>query len=64
MTVASSNKRKIGVKEAKEKYETHTNSIICKKAIPALVYLKNYFVSDSNQKHSTPTSDSDSTILA
>ena len=48
----------------KEKYESHTSSSTSKKATPASAYLKNYFSSDSNQKHATPISNSDSATLA
>ena len=55
---------KIGVGVSKEKYESHTSSDTSKNATSASAYLKNYFGSDSKQRHTTPTSDSDFTTLA
>ena len=57
--IAFSNYLKVGVGMTKEKYESHTNYITSKKGTPASAYLKNYFGSNSNQKHATSTSDSD-----
>ena len=54
-----SNYLKVGVEVIKEKYEFHTNYITSRKATPASTYLKNYFGSNSNQKHGSPTSNSD-----
>ena len=51
MSIASRNQPKIGVGVTKEKYEFHISSSTSKKATPASAYLKNYFGSDSNQKH-------------
>ena len=64
MTIASSNYLKIGLGEAKDKYESLINSSTSKKATLAPAYLKNYFVSDFNQKYAILISDSDSTTLA
>ena len=61
--IVFSNYLKVGVGVTKEKYESHTNYITSRKATLASTYLKNYFGSNSNQKHGTPTSNSDFTIL-
>ena len=55
MTIASSNQPKIQIRVTKKRYGFHISSSTSKKARPTSAYIKNYFSSDSNQKHATPT---------